>query len=40
MSLLHEIILLDDASDADWLGDNLRSYVAQNFPSFVSFEKI
>eukprot|EP00056_Hartaetosiga_gracilis_P007135 m.104556 g.104556 ORF g.104556 m.104556 type:complete len:659 (-) comp12640_c0_seq5:167-2143(-) len=34
-SLLEEIILLDDASDADWLGDNLIEYVKDNFPSSV-----
>eukprot|EP00050_Salpingoeca_kvevrii_P007891 m.299323 g.299323 ORF g.299323 m.299323 type:complete len:720 (+) comp14102_c0_seq1:279-2438(+) len=30
--LIHEIILLDDASAVPWLGENLRKYVMENFP--------
>eukprot|EP00049_Salpingoeca_infusionum_P013673 m.255675 g.255675 ORF g.255675 m.255675 type:complete len:669 (-) comp15503_c0_seq2:209-2215(-) len=29
--LLHEIILLDDSSDADWLGENLETYVNEHW---------
>lgn len=31
-SLIHEIILMDDASDAPWLGERLRTFVAQHLP--------
>eukprot|EP00730_Choanoeca_flexa_P018539 TRINITY_DN9018_c0_g1_i3.p1 TRINITY_DN9018_c0_g1~~TRINITY_DN9018_c0_g1_i3.p1 ORF type:complete len:626 (+),score=92.25 TRINITY_DN9018_c0_g1_i3:57-1934(+) len=35
--LVHEIILLDDASDADWLGSKLTSYMEDNLPSKVKY---
>ncbi|EGD80236.1 polypeptide N-acetylgalactosaminyltransferase 13 [Salpingoeca rosetta] len=33
--LIEEIILLDDASDAEWLGEKLDTYVREHFPSHV-----
>ena len=34
-SLVLEIILVDDASDSDWLGDKLTTYIEDNLPDKV-----
>ncbi|EDQ87218.1 uncharacterized protein MONBRDRAFT_27397 [Monosiga brevicollis MX1] len=35
--LVHEIILLDDSSDAAWLGDKLTNYIRDNLPDKVKY---
>lgn len=36
-SLIHEIILMDDASDAEWLGQHLLDYMKANWPDKVRY---
>ena len=37
--LIHEILLVDDKSDKDHLGQRLDDYVAENFPSGKTVKK-